>query len=62
LGTNILLGLAPNRISEAPRLIDEARARATEVPPGWDGAAAERLVDVVLERGLTRDRNLAPAA
>jgi UDP-N-acetylglucosamine 2-epimerase (non-hydrolysing) len=62
LGTNILLGLAPDRISEAPRLIDEARARATEVPPGWDGAAAERLVDVVLERGLTRDRNLAPAA
>ena len=49
LGTNVLLGLAPERIKEVPGLIAQTRARDGEVPPGWDGAAAERLVDVLLE-------------
>ena len=49
VGTNLLLGLAPERIREVPGLIAQARAREAEVPPGWDGAAAERLVDVLLE-------------
>ena len=60
IGTNVLLGLAPERIREVPRLIVQARAQAAEVPPGWDGAAAERLVDVLLQTGLGRDRSLAP--
>jgi len=51
LGTNMLLGLAPERIVEAPALIEEIRGRASSVPPGWDGAAAERIVDV-LEGGV----------
>src|SRR6185312_8693478 len=50
LGTNLLLGLAPERIREVPGLI--AGAGRGEVPPGWDGAAAERLVDVLLETDL----------
>jgi UDP-N-acetylglucosamine 2-epimerase (non-hydrolysing) len=49
LGTNLLLGLAPERIREVPGLIAQGRAGEGEVPPGWDGAAAERLVDVLLE-------------
>jgi UDP-N-acetylglucosamine 2-epimerase (non-hydrolysing) len=49
LGTNVLLGLAPERISDVPGLIAQARMQEAEVPPGWDGAAAERLVDVLLE-------------
>ena len=49
LGTNLLLGLAPERIREVPGLIAQARAGDAEVPPGWDGAAAERLVDVLFE-------------
>ena len=49
VGTNVLLGLAPERIREVPELIERARSRRAEVPPGWDGAAAERLVDVLLE-------------
>jgi UDP-N-acetylglucosamine 2-epimerase (non-hydrolysing) len=49
LGTNVLLGLAPERIREVPGLIAQRQARHGEVPPGWDGAAAERLVDVLLE-------------
>jgi UDP-N-acetylglucosamine 2-epimerase (non-hydrolysing) len=52
VGTNLLLGLAPKRISEVPGLIAQGRARDAQVPPGWDGLAAERLVDVLLETDL----------
>ncbi|HTC72349.1 MAG TPA: UDP-N-acetylglucosamine 2-epimerase (non-hydrolyzing), partial [Solirubrobacteraceae bacterium] len=47
MGTNVLLGLAPQRIGEAPRLIAETRDRPHRVPPLWDGHAAERIVDVL---------------
>src|SRR5947209_4374578 len=51
LGTNVLLGLAPERIAEVPELIDEARRGDASIPPGWDGDAAERVADV-LEQGV----------
>jgi UDP-N-acetylglucosamine 2-epimerase (non-hydrolysing) len=60
LGTNVLLGLAPERIREVPELIGRALTGA-DVPPGWDGAAAERVVDVLLESDLGGGRDLAPA-
>jgi UDP-N-acetylglucosamine 2-epimerase (non-hydrolysing) len=47
MGTNVLLGLAPERIGEAPRLIAEIRDRPHRVPPLWDGHAAERIVEVL---------------
>jgi UDP-N-acetylglucosamine 2-epimerase (non-hydrolysing) len=62
LGTNVLLGLAPERIREVPGIIERAHGHAAAVPPGWDGAAAERLVDVLLQTGLGSDRDLAPVA
>jgi UDP-N-acetylglucosamine 2-epimerase (non-hydrolysing) len=52
LGTNLLLGLAPERISEVPGLIAQTRTGQASIPPGWDGTAAERLVDVLLETDL----------
>ena len=55
MGTNVLLGLAPDRITEVPALIDQVRERNSDPPPGWDGAAADRLVDVVLQVGLGLD-------
>jgi UDP-N-acetylglucosamine 2-epimerase (non-hydrolysing) len=61
LGTNVLLGLAPERIAEVPALIAEARERPATVPPGWDGSAAERVVDV-LEQGIPDWTELASAA
>jgi UDP-N-acetylglucosamine 2-epimerase (non-hydrolysing) len=47
LGTNVLLGLAPRRIAEVPGLLAQAAGREAAVPPGWDGRAAQRLVDVL---------------
>ena len=50
LGTNTLLGLRPERITEIPGLIAEARARPSSVPPLWDGQAAPRIVEVIAAR------------
>jgi UDP-N-acetylglucosamine 2-epimerase (non-hydrolysing) len=47
LGTNVLLGLKPERIAELPALIEDARSRAVSVPPYWDGEAATRAADVL---------------
>jgi UDP-N-acetylglucosamine 2-epimerase (non-hydrolysing) len=49
LGTNTLLGLAPERISEVPALLAQARQRPARIPPGWDGHAAQRIVDVLAQ-------------
>ena len=48
LGTNTVLGLAPGRIVDIPRLLREPR-RSTGPVPGWDGQAAQRVVDVLEE-------------
>ncbi len=50
MGTNVLLGLRPDRIGEVPALIEEVRGRETTVPPLWDGSAASRIVEVVRAR------------
>ena len=46
LGTNTVLGLAPDRIAEIPELIGERRPK--NAPPLWDGHAAERVAEVLL--------------
>ena len=50
MGTNMLLGLRPERVAELPALVEEIRGRQAKVPPLWDGAAAGRIVEVLLER------------
>jgi UDP-N-acetylglucosamine 2-epimerase (non-hydrolysing) len=47
LGTNTLLGLRPERITEIPELLNRTRA-ATEIPL-WDGQAGERSAAAVVE-------------
>ena len=47
MGTNVLLGLAPERIAEVPALLAEARGKPARVPPLWDGKAAARIADVL---------------
>ncbi|MGH2880952.1 MAG: non-hydrolyzing UDP-N-acetylglucosamine 2-epimerase [Solirubrobacteraceae bacterium] len=51
MGTNMLLGLEPNRIHEARELLESVRARPNQVPPLWDGHASERIVDVLASGG-----------
>jgi UDP-N-acetylglucosamine 2-epimerase (non-hydrolysing) len=47
LGTNRLLGLAPERIAEIPALLSGNGHGPRQVPPGWDGHAAARIVAVL---------------
>ena len=47
MGTNVILGLAPERIREAPDLIRGIRSRPHRIPPLWDGRASQRIVDVL---------------
>jgi UDP-N-acetylglucosamine 2-epimerase (non-hydrolysing) len=47
MGTNVLLGLAPERIYETSELLGRARSRASRIPPLWDGLAASRVVKVL---------------
>jgi UDP-N-acetylglucosamine 2-epimerase (non-hydrolysing) len=51
-GTNTLLGLDPERITEIPALLhDRAPAAGTnpQTPELWDGRAAERVADVLAD-------------
>ena len=47
LGTNALLGLAPERILDVPALLAANNGKAASIPPRWDGNAASRIVDVL---------------
>jgi UDP-N-acetylglucosamine 2-epimerase (non-hydrolysing) len=61
MGTNVLLGLSPERIVEAPELVAAARERPARVPALWDGRSAERIVDV-LQRELDGRREFVSVA
>jgi UDP-N-acetylglucosamine 2-epimerase (non-hydrolysing) len=62
LGTNTLLGLRPDRISEIPALANTARRQAVAPIPLWDGRASQRIGEVI-EGAVARKeaRALAPA-
>jgi UDP-N-acetylglucosamine 2-epimerase (non-hydrolysing) len=49
-GTNTLLGLAPERIAEIPRLLAEWPKERPQPPDKWDGRAAERVAAVLADR------------
>jgi UDP-N-acetylglucosamine 2-epimerase (non-hydrolysing) len=59
LGTNTLLGLVPERIVQVPRLLQAHAHRRRQVPPLWDGRAAERLVDVLATAGAASPQIVA---
>jgi UDP-N-acetylglucosamine 2-epimerase (non-hydrolysing) len=46
-GTNVLLGLCPERIVELPDLIAQVGSRPARVPPLWDGCASQRIAEVL---------------
>lgn len=50
-GTNLLVGTEPRRaLDEARRILAGERSDAARVPELWDGHAAERIIDLLLER------------
>ena len=51
LGTNVLVGMNPNRIIEESYKIMDGKAKQGQIPPLWDGKAAARIVSV-LEKNL----------
>jgi len=53
VGTNTVLGLAPERIADVPRLLAEQAPREAGIPELWDGAAAGRIVDVLARMPLS---------
>ena len=52
MGTNRVLGLAPARIAEIPALIAQSAHAPHRTPPLWDGAAGERIAEVLLDAEL----------
>ncbi len=50
IGTNILVGTDPARILREANAILDGRTRSHAIPEKWDGHAAERIVDVLLNQ------------
>jgi UDP-N-acetylglucosamine 2-epimerase (non-hydrolysing) len=48
IGTNILVGTDPARITAAAYTVLDARNKTGRIPEKWDGHAAERIVEVML--------------
>jgi UDP-N-acetylglucosamine 2-epimerase (non-hydrolysing) len=59
-GTNVVLGLDPERLLEIPMRL--SRPRKSVVPPLWDGRAGERSGDAIEAVALGETLEFAPAA
>jgi UDP-N-acetylglucosamine 2-epimerase (non-hydrolysing) len=53
-GTNMLLGLAPERIGDVSELLESLADAPKNPPPGWDGAASGRIRDVLIAHSQSR--------
>jgi len=60
IGTNVLVGTDPDRILREANSILDGRSRPGTIPEKWDGHAAERIVDVLLNQAV-RDTSLVCA-
>jgi UDP-N-acetylglucosamine 2-epimerase (non-hydrolysing) len=50
IGTNILVGMNPERIRVESMKILNNDVKKGEIPPFWDGRTAERIVQILEER------------
>jgi UDP-N-acetylglucosamine 2-epimerase (non-hydrolysing) len=50
IGTNVLVGTDPQRILKEVTSILDGHARVGTIPEKWDGHAAERIVDILLNQ------------
>jgi UDP-N-acetylglucosamine 2-epimerase (non-hydrolysing) len=53
-GTNVLVGTSQAKIVSEARQILDGRGKSGRVPKYWDGKAAERIVQCLLERSLAK--------
>ncbi|MGA2149518.1 MAG: UDP-N-acetylglucosamine 2-epimerase (non-hydrolyzing) [Bryobacteraceae bacterium] len=60
IGTNVLVGTDPKRILHEANSILDGNARSGRIPEKWDGHAAERIVDVLLNQPV-QDPSIACA-
>ena len=56
IGTNVLVGIDPLRIVREANSILEGNTRQGSIPEKWDGRAAERIVDVLIDQPLEAPR------
>ena len=49
VGTNVLVGTDPARVMPAAREVLQGRARAGKIPELWDGRAAERIAQLLVD-------------
>jgi UDP-N-acetylglucosamine 2-epimerase (non-hydrolysing) len=52
IGTNVLVGTDPSRILREANSILDGHTRACAIPDKWDGHAAERIVEVLLNQAV----------
>ena len=50
IGTNVLVGTDPQRIVQEANSILDGNTRPSGIPEKWDGHAAERIVEVLLNQ------------
>lgn len=50
VGSNTIVGTDPGRILAAYRRIMEGQTRAPQIPPFWDGLAAERIAKILVDK------------
>ena len=56
IGTNVLVGTDPHRILREANSILDGHTRPGAIPEKWDGHAAERIVDVLLNQAMRAPR------
>jgi UDP-N-acetylglucosamine 2-epimerase (non-hydrolysing) len=54
IGTNVLVGTDPARITSTAFAVLSGGARIGSIPPKWDGHAAERILDVVVRQPVNQ--------
>jgi len=55
IGTNYLVGTTPEKILETAFTILDGRGKKGEIPPLWDGKAAQRIIEILVNKIVTSD-------
>jgi UDP-N-acetylglucosamine 2-epimerase (non-hydrolysing) len=59
LGTNILIGSNPSNLPKYMQQVLDSRWKQGQIPPLWDGKAAERIINIILSKMLYTENPIA---